>query len=42
MDWPQNQSLPVFGNKTAEQLVRDRRTEVVLRNLCSIESRAAG
>lgn len=42
LGWSQNQSMPVFGNKMAEQLVKDRRTAVVLRNLSSIQSRTPG
>ena len=40
--WYRNEPLPVFGYKTAEQLVSDGRTEDVLRYLASLEAGAAG
>jgi hypothetical protein len=40
--WYRNEPLPVFGYKTAEQLVSDGRTEDVLRYVASLEAGAAG
>ncbi|CAG9252227.1 conserved hypothetical protein [Paraburkholderia unamae] len=40
--WYRNEPLPVFGYKTAEQLVSEGRTEDVLRYVASLEAGAAG
>lgn len=37
-----NEPLPPFGNKTAEQLVTEGRTEDVLRSVRPLEAGAAG
>lgn len=40
--WYRNEPLPLFGYKTAEQLVSEGRTEDVLRYVGSLEAGAAG
>lgn len=40
--WYRNDPLPVFGYKTAEQLVTEGRTEELLRYIASLEAGAAG
>jgi uncharacterized protein (DUF2384 family) len=40
--WYRNEPLPVFGYRTAEQLVSEGRTEDVLRYVASLEAGAAG
>lgn len=42
MFWYRNEPLPQFGDKTAEQLVSEGRTEDVLRYVGSLEAGAAG
>ncbi len=42
MFWYRNEPLPVFGYKTAEQLVSDGRSEDVIRYVVSLEAGAAG
>lgn len=42
MFWYRNEPLPVFGYKTAEQLVSDGRAEDVIRYVVSLEAGAAG
>jgi hypothetical protein len=38
LDWVRNAPLPCFDGRTARQLVRDRRTEDVLRCVASLEA----
>lgn len=40
--WYRNEPLPVFGYKTAEQLVTEGRTEDLLRYIESLEAGPAG
>jgi hypothetical protein len=40
--WYRNEPLPVFGYKTAEQLVSNGRTDDLLRYVSSLEAGAAG
>ena len=40
--WYRNEPLSVFGYKTAERLVSERRTDNLLRYMASIEAGAAG
>lgn len=40
--WYRNEPLPIFGYKTAEQLVVDGRSDDVLRYVASLEAGAAG
>jgi hypothetical protein len=40
--WFRNEPLPAFSSQTAEQLVRDGRTDDVLAYLQSLEAGAAG
>lgn len=40
--WYRNEPLSVFGYKTAERLVSERRTDDVLRYLASIETGVSG
>lgn len=40
--WYRHESLPPFGNKTAEQLVSDGRAEELLRYIASMETGASG
>jgi len=42
MFWYRNEPLPVFGYKTAEQLVSDGRADDVIRYVVSLEAGAAG
>ena len=42
MFWYRNEPLPVFGYKTAEQLVSDGRAEDVIRYVVSLEAGATG
>jgi hypothetical protein len=42
MFWYRNEPLPIFGYKTAEQLVPDGRAEDVIRYVVSLEAAAVG
>ncbi|WP_193727121.1 hypothetical protein [Burkholderia sp. BE17] len=42
LPWHRNEPLPVFDCKTAEQLVRERRSDDLMRYIASLEAGAAG